>query len=207
MLNVLNVYYLVMSTSQAGLQRAINKTVEHFTELGLTVNTKKTKCVIFNPTGWGPSKFSSLKFHINNQLLENVDRYTYLGAVFKPSGSVELAAKELLAKANRAYFSMSSLFFQNKKMKVNRAIDLFDSLITPISLYAAQYWSVLSLPASAFTSIEALMKSWESFIPETLNQRFCRLLLSLHKKTSRLAVLGELSRYPLLITTLIHYKI
>ena len=40
---------VVMSTTQAGLQRSINKTVEHFTNLGLTVNTKKTKCVIFNP--------------------------------------------------------------------------------------------------------------------------------------------------------------
>ena len=89
-------------------------------------------------------------------------------------------------------------------MKVDRAFNLFDSLITPISLYAAQFWSVSSLPASAFTSVENLMKSWELFIPETLNQRFCRLLLSLHRKTSRLAVLGELSRYPLLITSLIH---
>ena len=56
---------VVMSLSQAGLQRAINKTVEHFTELVLTVNTKKPKCMIVNPSGWGPSKFSSLKFHIH----------------------------------------------------------------------------------------------------------------------------------------------
>ena len=47
------------------------------------------------------------------------------------------------------------------------------------------------------------MKAWEVFIPETVNQRFCRLILSLHKKTSRLAVLGELGRYPMLITSLV----
>ena len=46
------------------------------------------------------------------------------------------------------------------------------------------------------------MRSWESFIPETLNQQFCRLVLSVHKKTSRLAVLGELGHYPLLISSL-----
>ena len=193
----------VMSTSQAGLQRSINKTASHFTELGLQVNTKKTKCMIFNPPGWGPLKFPKVKFYIDNQLLENTDRYTYLGLVFKPSGSVDTAAKELLTKANRAYFSLSSLFYQNKKMKTDKATELFDSLVTPISLYASQFWAVLSLPASAFNSLDNLMKSWEVFIPETVNQRFCRLQLSLHKKTSRLAVLGELSRYPLLINALI----
>ena len=114
-----------------------------------------------------------------------------------------MAAKELLVKANRAYFSLSSLLFQNKKMKVERSIDLFDSLVTPVSLYSSQFWSVLSLLASAFTSVQNLMKAWEVFIPETVNQCFCRLILSLHKKTSRLAVLGELGRYPMLINSLV----
>ena len=102
---------VVLSTSKEGLQRSINKTVSYFTEMGLQVNTKKTKCMLFNPAGWGPLKFPNVKFYINNQLLENADQYTYLGIIFKPSGSVDTAAKELLTKANRAYFSMSSLFF------------------------------------------------------------------------------------------------
>ena len=94
-------------------------------------------------------------------------------------------------------------------MKVDRAIELFDSLISPIALYASQFWSVLSLPASSFVSFRNLLKSWENFIPETLNQKFCRLILSVQKKTSRLAVIGELSRTPLLITSLcqsLNYK-
>ena len=192
---------VVMSTSEAGLQRSINKTVNHFTELGLSVNTKKTKLVIFNPSGWGPAKFPKIKFYINNNLLENTDSYTYLGLIFKPSGSVEAAVKELLVKADRAYYSISSIFYQNKKMKVDRAIELFDSLISPIALYASQFWSVLSLPASSFNTMENLLKSWEKFLPETLNHKFCRLILSVQKKTSRLAVIGELSRTPLLITS------
>ena len=194
---------VVMSTSEAGLQRSIDRTVNHFSELGLFVNTKKTKVVIFNPSGWGPAKFPNIRFFINNNLLVNADSYTYLGIIFKPSGSVEAAVKELLAKANRAYYSMSSVFYQNKKMKVDRAIELFDSLISPIAMYASQFWAVHSLPASSFSSKESLLQSWEKFLPETLNQKFCRLILSVHKKTSRLAVLGELSCYPFLIPSLV----
>ena len=43
------------------------------------------------------------------------------------------------------------------------------------------------------------MRFWEKFQPELLNQKVCRLLLSVHKKCSRLAVLGELGRYPVMI--------
>ena len=38
---------------------------------------------------------------------------------------------------------------------------------------------------------------------ETINQKLCRLLLSCHKKSSRLAMIGELGRYPLLVRSLV----
>ena len=58
-------------------------------------------------------------------------------------------------------------------------------------------------PITKFDSKSDLMRAWENFIPETVNQRFCRLILSVHKKTSRLAVLGELGQYPLLVQSFI----
>ena len=88
---------VVMSTSETGLQRSIDKTVSHFTELGLSVNVRKTKVLIFNSGGFGPAKFTKLKFKINGKALEMTDSYTYLG-------SLQFAATELLAKAKRAYF-------------------------------------------------------------------------------------------------------
>ena len=172
---------VVLSTSENGLQRSINKTVEHFAGLGLQVNKKKTKIMIFKGNGFGPAKFPKIKFFINNNLLENTDTYTYLGLVFKPSGSFTSAANELLVKANRAYFSMSNIFYENKTMKVDRAIQLYNSLICPIAQYASEFWSILTLPIKSFNSKHDLMKAWEAFIPETLNQRFSRLILSVHK--------------------------
>ena len=38
---------VVFSLSKKGLQNAIDKTVNFFTSLGLSVNTKKTRCMIF----------------------------------------------------------------------------------------------------------------------------------------------------------------
>ena len=61
----------------------------------------------------------------------------------------------------------------------------------------------MSLPKASFETKESLLKAWEDFLPERLNQRACRMVLGVHKKASRLAVLGELGRYPMLIRGLI----
>ena len=193
---------VVMSETETGLQIAMDKTVEHFTSLGLSVNVSKTKVMIFNPQGRGSSKFPHVKFYCNGTIVDKCDTYKYLGLIFHPSGSVIPAIKELLIKANRAYFSVSNIFYENERFKVDQAINLFQTLISPIALYGAEYWSVLSLSAKSFQSKFNLLKSWENFIPETLFQRFSRLLLGTHKKTSRLCVMGELGTYPWLIKSL-----
>ena len=194
---------VIMSTSQAGLQKSMDLTVRHFSSLGLSVNIKKTKVMIFNPSGHGPKKFSIINFYINNQIVEKCDAYTYLGFIFKPSGAVTAGIRELVTKSNRAYYSISNILYENKKMKIDHALRLFDMSVSPVCLYAVEYWGILSLPASCFQSRDTLLKAWESFLPETVNQKLCRLLLSCHKKSSRLVMLGELGRYPLLIRSLI----
>ena len=142
-------------------------------------------CMMFIAGGFGTAKFPKITFYINGSILENSDNYTYLGSVFKPSGSFTSAAQELLTKANKAYFSMSNIFYENKTMKVEQSLQLFNSLICPIAQYASEFWSILTLPIKSFNTKNDLMRAWDNFVPETLNQRFCRLILSVHKKTSR----------------------
>ena len=43
------------------------------------------------------------------------------------------------------------------------------------------------------------MSFWETLKCETLNQNCARILLSVHRKASRLAVLGDLGRYPMAV--------
>ena len=176
--------FVVFSLSKQGLQNAINKTVNFFTNLGLSVNTKKTKCMIFNKRGLRPKFFPDTKFYINEQLLENAETYTYLGVIFVPSGSPTAASKELYQKASRSWFSLSHVIYQNKKMPVKRALQLVDSLVTPVALYNAEVLAVLSLPKKSFDSKESLLKAWETYLPEKINQRACRMVLSVHKKAS-----------------------
>jgi hypothetical protein len=189
----------LLSSSPIGLQNAINKTHGFYNDIGLQMNTKKTKVLIFNQRGL---KLTNNNFFVGGCPLEVVDQYQYLGIKFKPSGSFQFAVGDLFDKANRAWFSISNVLYQHKKMAVKKALLLFDSLIRPIFLYAVEFWLPFIINKKGLGDLNCLMKFWENFQPEILNQKVCRMLLSVHKKCSRLAVLGELGRYPVLLPAL-----
>ena len=192
---------VILSESGTGLQNSIDKTFSFYQSLGLELNTKKTKVMVFSCGGRICKDFV---FLAGGAIIETVDSYQYLGIKTKSSGSMQLATDELFTKANRAWFAISNVLYQHKKLPVFKAFQLFDSLIKPIFLYATEFWLPFIVPKKGFESQTDILKFWENFQPELLNQKLCRLLLSVHKRCSRLAVLGELGRYPVLIPALRH---
>jgi hypothetical protein len=167
--------------------------------LGLEISLTKTKVMIFNKSG---KVLKGYKFVLNGNVLHITNEYQYLGIKFSPSGSMMAATDELCSKASRAWFSISNLLYTNKRMPISRALELFDSLVTPVALYASEFWLPCVVQKKCFTSEQHMLKFWETLKCETINQRMCRMLLSLHSKASRLAVLGELGRRPLHVRAL-----
>ena len=159
--------------------------------------------MIFNGRGL---KLDTLEhqFYIGSNDIEVVDNYQYLGINLRPSGSMQHGVSELFDKASRAWFAISNVLYKYKRLPVSRAFQLFDSLIRPIAFYSCEYWLPFILSKKNFVSKNALLQSWENLHFEVLNQKLCRLLLSVHKRCSRLATLGELGRYPSFIPALTH---
>ena len=181
---------LLVSQTADGLQKCIDKMSTIYTKLGLEINLKKTKVIIFNKRGITlENKFN---FYLNGTKLVITDQYQYLGIKLRPSGSLKLSTEELHDKASRAWFGISNTIFKNKRMECDEVLGIFDSLTTPIATYACAFWLPYIISKAGFLSSEKLMESWGNLKAETLNQRCCRMFLSVHSKASRLAVLGEL---------------
>ena len=68
----------------------------------LTINCKKTKCIIFNKTG----RLLREKFFLNGTALENVRQYKYLGFLFTPSGEILSGLKDLRDRAFKAFLAI-----------------------------------------------------------------------------------------------------
>ena len=93
--------------------------------------------MIFNKSG---KVLTNFHFHLDGNELEITDNYQYLGVKVRPSGTFTFAADELCSKARKAWFSLSSLVYKDKRMPVSRAFKLFDSLVSPVALYACEFW-------------------------------------------------------------------
>ena len=199
---------LLLSKTAAGLQNSINKMEQFYRSIGLDVNIKKTKVMIMNKRGLILDK--KYQFTLNGSNLEITNEYQYLGIKLRPSGSFTLATQELHDKASRAWFGISNIVFKNKRMPVDRIFNLFDSLVTPIATYCSTLWLPFIVPMKCFENSQMFMDFWEKFKCETLNQKCAKMTLSVHKKTPRLAVLGELGRFPLFLQSLalcLNYKL
>ena len=178
------------------MQIAIDKVQKFYSSLGLQLNVKKTKILIFNKTG---KVLKGHQFFLAGCPLEVADCYQYLGIKLRPSGSLSFAAEELSIKARKAWYSISNVIYKDKRMSSDRAFQLFDSLVSPVALYACEFWFPHILAKNSFNGQASLLSSWESLKCETINQQCSRILLSVHRKASRLAVLGDLGRYPLAV--------
>ena len=105
---------LIMSRSATGLQNAINKTKTFYDSLGLEVNQKKSKVMIFNGRGLKLDTNPEHQFFLGSNHIEVVDTYQYLGLSLKPSGSMQFAVSELYDKASRAWFAIANVLHKYK---------------------------------------------------------------------------------------------
>ena len=69
--------------------------------------------MVFNVRGL---KVTNCVSSVGGSPLEIVDNSQYLGIKLKPSGSMQFATSELFAKVNRAWFEISNVLYQLKKI-------------------------------------------------------------------------------------------
>ena len=85
---------IVLAESPAGLQKALDAVFSYCNDWKLTVNTSKTKIVVFSY-----NRVNDLPaFLFGHEILEVVDSYIYLGTVFNYNGSFK---KPLKNKSNK----------------------------------------------------------------------------------------------------------
>ena len=121
---------ILLSESAEDLQKMLDILYDYCQQWRLTVNTEKTKIIVFSRGK--VRKLPSLT--LNNQLLEVQYSYTYLGILFNYNGKFKNAMQKQISQAKRALFSLLA-----KARKLQLSIDLqchlFDACIVPILLY------------------------------------------------------------------------
>ena len=145
----------------------------------LTINGKKTKCLIFNKTG----RLIRENVYLNGNLLENVRQYKYLGFVLTPSGEITTGLQDLRDRAFKAFQALKGKMGESFNDDVPTALSLYDALIKPILTYASDFWGCLKLP--------------QNNPIETFHLKVLKQVLGVQKQTTNIGVFLELGRTPL----------
>ena len=173
---------LIFSESKEGLQQKLNSLYEYSEANELTVNTKKTKCMVFNKTGRLLKKYN---FYYNNLLLENVREYKYLGFLVTPSGEIVSGLKDLRNRAMKALAKLRQTLGTFFRHNISNTIHLYTYVIRPILLYCCDFWGCLKQPKNNPI--------------ERFHTLFCKQLLGVRKQTNNDAVLQEIGLLPISI--------
>ena len=179
---------VLLSYSQTGLQKCLDKLQSYCIKWKLNVNMKKTKIVVFNTKKLGH------KLYFCGLPISESKSYTYLGVLFSKNGNLCNAMNTLNNKAMKAQFSLRQNM-ANAPVKI--FLKLYDSLIKPISTYGAEVWSSDVIKWGDSNLEDLLIDCKHKF--NLLHARFCKHLLSVNRNCANILALGELGRYPVFI--------
>ena len=130
---------VLIAPTQAGLQRLI-ELVEHWCKKWrLQVNVNKTKIMHIRPKNCDKSTYD---FRYNDECLESVDKYRYLGVIFDVNGNIQECANTLAKSGKRALGSLINKIKRNGDISYKTFIKLYSGCVVPILDYCGGIWGV-----------------------------------------------------------------
>lgn len=191
---------VIMSTSEAGLNNCLKRLSDYCDTWQLEVNMKKSQVIIFNKSG---RKLTDYKFIFNDNPMEVVNSYCYLGIDIFPSGSFRTSIVNLMDKAQKAMFPLFSTVAQFQ-LPCSNGINLFNSLIKPICLYNAE--NLVYLSRHQIESLKEKRVSLFSYIMQTehskVQLKFLKFILGVNRSCSNIATMGEVGEFPIYLSGL-----
>ena len=85
-------------------------------------------------------KFSQFNFTIDNQHLEAVEKYKYLGVILSYNGNLKHAAEHMCNKGLQTVFSLKSKILDFEYSSIKLILKIFDTLIRPITTDGSEIW-------------------------------------------------------------------
>ena len=167
---------VILSETSEGLQTALNLYSDYCAAWKLKINVSKTKVVVF--AKGRPGNFS---FALNNENLEVVGEYKYLGVLFSRGGSFYSTKKHLAGQAEKAMYSLIKKS-RSLLLPLDMQFELFDKLVKPILLYGSEVWGFGTLDILDRTVLKIL-----------------KFILNMKSSTPNFMVYGESGVFPLYI--------
>lgn len=132
---------VILSDNPTGLQDMIDTLQEYCKTWSLKVNLSKSKILIFRN---GPRIATDLSWQFENNSIEIVNSYTYLGVGITYNLSFKKYLQNRLSSSKMAVNSTWSKYIAHPKISKENKLKIFDACAKSIMFYAAQVWGYQS---------------------------------------------------------------
>ena len=172
----------LFSQNKEGLQKCLEKTFLYCNHWKLKINYEKSKCIIFSKKSINDQQ----SFSINNNAIDTVKTYKYLGFIFHSSCKQSFGIKQLCTKAEKAWSVTQRFMRQSSTSYVAVHRTMYNTMIKPIILYASAVWG------------DSIMHTENNPIEAVQRDIMCKMLC-VRRNSSKVTVRAELGIVPLLI--------
>ena len=152
-LNLNNLRYAddtaLLATDQRDLQKIVSKVKEESSKAGLDMNVKKTKTMIISKQPKG----KLLDIKVDNQSLEQVDKFKYLGTQISNDGKPDTEITNRISIAKSKFSSMSKLMI-SRRLSIPTKLKILKCYVFSIFMYGAESWTLSKVLESRIEAFE-----------------------------------------------------
>ena len=130
----------------------LDNVVQHSEALGLTLNTGKTKCMVFakHPV--------NVTIKVKNETIEQVPTFQYLGTTLTETCSTKKEIYGRIEQARRAFWNMKN-FFTRSELSLELRMRMIRCYIFSTLLYGCESWMLDPTIESRIAAFE-MYRQW-----------------------------------------------
>lgn len=187
---------LIICDSMEGLQHLIDKISSTGVDLGLNINTSKTKFMVFSR-----ERHVNAQLSLNGSAIERVNQFKYLGSIITESLEPDIEIKSRIEIARTTFKRMRSLFC-NKDLNLKLRQRMVRCYVWSVLLYGVESWTLKAVMLNRLEALEMwihrrmLRVSWTDMLTneEVLRRARTERQLLTTIKCRKISYLGHVLR-------------
>ena len=91
---------------------------------------------------------------MNNEQLEQINQYTYLGVAINIDVKIDEEINNRIAKANNIYYQLNHTILGKKEINTKTKIQVYNTIYVPTLIYGSESWTINKRVESRITASE-----------------------------------------------------
>lgn len=127
---------VLIAATREKLQELLNKVAEESMKRGLSINCKKTECMVI-----GKKDGPRCELYLNGTLIKQVEKFIYLGSVITENGKCDPEIRRRIALAKDAFQKLEHIL-RNRKLSMETKKRVLDCYVISILTYGCECWTI-----------------------------------------------------------------